>query len=93
MTPVEQLSDAVLRGTGPRVAVLTEVHAHPRADVETLTAKVRTRLGSVPSLGASNVNGFPVDESEVTYWGLRPTCQQNCPPPLSREPAYKEGES
>jgi Fe2+ or Zn2+ uptake regulation protein len=27
--------------------VLTEVHAHPHANVDTLTAKVRARLGSV----------------------------------------------
>jgi len=47
MTPEQQLRDAALRVTGPRVAVLTEVRANPHADVETLTTKVRSRLGSV----------------------------------------------
>jgi len=136
MTPEEQLRDAALRVTGPRVAVLTEVHAHPHIDVDTLAAKVRSRIGSVstqavydvlraltgaglirriepagspalfeahvgdnhhhvvcrrcgevadidcatgsaPCLEASNTKGFVIDEAEVTYWGLCPTCQQN----------------
>lgn len=38
MTPEEQPRDANLRVTGPRVAVLTEVRAHPHADVDTLAA-------------------------------------------------------
>ena len=146
MTPEEQLRDAVLRVTGPRVAVLTEVHAHPHADVDTLTAKIRTRLGSVstqavydvlraltdaglvrriepagsparfearvgdnhhhvvcrtcgivadidcatgsaPCLAAGSTNGFVIDEAEVTYWGVCPSCQQNPPIPPSRIPA------
>lgn len=146
MTPEEQLRDAVLRVTGPRVAVLTEVHAHPHVDVDTLTAKVRSRLGSVstqavydvlraltdvglvrriepagspalfearvgdnhhhvvcracgdvadidcasgsaPCLEASSTNGFVIDEAEVTYWGLCPTCQQNRPARQPRTPA------
>lgn len=136
MTPEQQLREAALRVTDPRVAVLTEVHAHPHADVDTLSAKVRARLGSVstqavydvlraltdaglvrriepagsparfearvgdnhhhvvcrrcgevadidcatgsaPCLEASNSNGFAIDEAEVTYWGICPTCQQN----------------
>src|SRR5674476_1661256 len=47
MTPEEQLRKVSLRVTRPRVAVLTEVNAHPHANVDTLTAKVRARLGSV----------------------------------------------
>ena|SRR5450631_993673 len=47
MTPEQQLREVALRVTRPRVAVLTEVNAHPHADVDTLTAKVRSRLGSV----------------------------------------------
>lgn len=146
MTPEQQLRDAVLRVTGPRVAVLTEVQAHPHVDVDTLTAKVRSRLGSVstqavydvlraltgaglvrriepagspalfearvgdnhhhvvcrvcgdvadidcasgsaPCLEASSTNGFVIDEAEVTYWGLCPTCQQSAPPRQPRTPA------
>ena len=47
MTPEEQLREVSFRVTRPRVAVLTEVSAHPHADVDTLTAQVRSRLGSV----------------------------------------------
>jgi len=47
MTPEQQLREVALRVTRPRVAVLTEVSAHPHADVETLAARVRSRLGSV----------------------------------------------
>ena len=146
MTPEQQLREVALRVTDPRVAVLTEVHAHPHADVETLSAKVRARLGSVstqavydvlraltdaglvrriepagsparfearvgdnhhhvvcrrcgevadidcatgsaPCLEASSTNGFEIDEAEVTYWGICPTCQQNSPQRPSRTPA------
>ena len=118
--------------------MLTEVNAHPHADVDTLTAIVRSRLGSVstqtvydvlraladaelirriepagsparfearvgdnhhqvvcrscgdvadidcatgsaPCMEASNTNGFIIDEAEVTYWGICPSCQQNTP--------------
>ena len=45
--PEDQLRGAALRITGPRVAVLTEVHDHPHADVDTIARRVRERLGSV----------------------------------------------
>ena len=142
MTPEEQLRGATLRVTSPRVAVLTEVRNNPHADVETLTTKVRSRLGSVstqtvydvlraladaglvrriepagsparfearvsdnhhhvvcrtcgdiadvdcatgstPCLEASDTSGFIIDEAEVTYWGICPTCQQNTLPSAS----------
>ena len=152
MTPEQQLREVALRVTGPRVAVLTEVNAHPHADVDTLTAKVRSRLGSVstqavydvlraltdaglvrriepagsparfearvgdnhhhvvcrtcgevadidcatgsaPCLEASNTNGFVIDEAEVTYWGICPTCQQNTHNVHPEHPRRNEGES
>jgi Fur family transcriptional regulator, stress-responsive regulator len=55
MTPEEQLRDVALRVTGPRVAVLTEVNAHPHTDVDTLAAKVRSRLGSVSTQAVYDV--------------------------------------
>ena len=55
MTPEEQLRDAALRVTGPRVAVLTEVHAHPHIDVDTLAATVRSRHGSVSTQAVYDV--------------------------------------
>ena len=55
MTPEQQLRDAGLRVTGPRLAVLSEVRDHPHADVETLTAEVRSRLGSVSTQAVYDV--------------------------------------
>ncbi len=55
MSPEQQLRGAALRVTGPRVAVLSEVRDHPHADVETLTAKVRARLGSVSTQAVYDV--------------------------------------
>jgi Fe2+ or Zn2+ uptake regulation protein len=46
-TPEQQLRDDCLRIPRPRVAVLTEVSSHSQADVDTLTWRVRSRLGSV----------------------------------------------
>ncbi len=42
----EALRAAGLRVTGPRLAVLEQVHAHPHADVDTLLSAVRG-VGSV----------------------------------------------
>jgi len=33
-------------------------------------------VGEAPCLEPSNAHGFEVDEAEVTFWGLCPTCQQ-----------------
>ena len=55
MTPEQQLREAALRVTGPRVAVLTEVRLHPHADVDTLTSMVRARLGSVSTQAVYDV--------------------------------------
>ena len=55
MTPEQQLREVALRVTGPRLAVLAEVHAHPHADVDTLSAKVRARLGSVSTQAVYDV--------------------------------------
>ncbi|MGM1065253.1 Fur family transcriptional regulator [Saccharothrix sp. Mg75] len=41
------LREASLRVTGPRVAVLSAVHAHPHADTDTIAGVVRERLGAV----------------------------------------------
>ncbi|HEU4999224.1 MAG TPA: Fur family transcriptional regulator [Lapillicoccus sp.] len=41
------LRGATLRVTGPRLAVLDAVHAHPHADTDTLIAAVRTGLPGV----------------------------------------------
>jgi Fur family transcriptional regulator, stress-responsive regulator len=55
MTPEERLRQVSLRVTRPRVAVLAEVSAHPHADVDTLIAGVRSRLGSVSTQAVYDV--------------------------------------
>ena len=61
MTPEQQLRDVALRVTRPRVAVLTEVKAHPHADVDTLTAKDRSRLDSISTQTVFDVLNAPAD--------------------------------
>lgn len=44
-------------------------------------ADVDCSVGEAPCLTASDDNGFNVDEAEVIYWGVCPTCSSS-PPPL-----------
>lgn len=55
-TGVEEiLRTAALRVTRPRLAVLTEVAASPHVDVDTITTRVRGRLGSVSTQAVYDV--------------------------------------
>jgi Fur family transcriptional regulator, stress-responsive regulator len=38
-------------------------------------ADVDCAVGEPPCLSPADANGFVVDEAEVTFWGLCPTCQ------------------
>jgi len=38
-------------------------------------ADVDCVIGSAPCLDPSHAHGFEIDEAEVTFWGLCPTCQ------------------
>jgi Fur family transcriptional regulator, stress-responsive regulator len=49
------LRDAGLRITGPRVAVLKALHAHPHADTDTLADAARTELGTVSTQAVYDV--------------------------------------
>jgi Fur family transcriptional regulator, stress-responsive regulator len=40
-------------------------------------------VGHVPCLTASNDHGYGVDEAEVIYWGICPTCSAGSPEPAS----------
>ena len=40
------------------------------------TADVDCAVGERPCLDPSQTHGFVLDEAEVTYWGLCPTCQR-----------------
>ena len=42
-----------------------------------LAVDVDCAVGEVGCLEPSDAQGFTVDEAEVTYWGLCPTCQQS----------------
>ncbi len=53
--PAEQLRTAGLRVTGPRIAVLTELQAHPHADAETILSASRARLGSLSTQAVYDV--------------------------------------
>lgn len=54
-SPEDQLRAASLRVTSPRLAVLTAVGSLPHADVETITAAVRLRIGSVSTQAVYDV--------------------------------------
>lgn len=41
-----------------------------------LIADVDCAVGSAPCLDPSQTHGFELDEAEVTYWGLCPTCRE-----------------
>jgi Fur family ferric uptake transcriptional regulator len=40
------------------------------------TVDIDCAVGSAPCLQPSNDHGFVIDEAEVVYWGVCPTCQQ-----------------
>jgi Fur family transcriptional regulator, stress-responsive regulator len=53
--PIVALRRAGLRVTGPRVAVLTALQAHPHADTDTLADAARTDLGAVSTQAVYDV--------------------------------------
>jgi Fur family ferric uptake transcriptional regulator len=53
--PTAALREAGLRVTGPRVAVLTALGAHPHADTETLADAARAELGTVSTQAVYDV--------------------------------------
>jgi Fur family transcriptional regulator, stress-responsive regulator len=48
-------------------------------------ADVDCVIGAPPCLSASDAGGFVVDEAEITFWGLCPTCQTVAPDPETKE--------
>ena len=46
----------------------------------------RLRRGWRPCLTPAETHGFVLDEAEVTFWGLCPTCQSSAIRPSIREP-------
>lgn len=40
-------------------------------------------VGSAPCLTASNTHGFIIDEADVSYWGVCPTCASSQVKPVS----------
>ncbi|MEV4604355.1 Fur family transcriptional regulator [Amycolatopsis sp. NPDC049253] len=40
-------------------------------------ADVDCAVGERPCLAPASTNGFVIDEAEVTYWGLCPSCNEN----------------
>ncbi len=48
-------------------------------------ADVDCAVQETPCLTASDNQGFVIDEAEVTYWGLCPTCSTSSEHPLKRQ--------
>ena len=62
-------------------------HHHVVCRVCGAIADVDCVVGEPPCLSPSEASGFVVDEAEITFWGLCPTCQTAAPEP---EPQLKE---
>ena len=62
-------------------------HHHVVCRVCGAIADVDCVVGEPPCLSPSDASGFVVDEAEITFWGLCPTCQTIAPEP---EPQLKE---
>ncbi len=41
------------------------------------TADIHCEMGKAPCLDPSHTHGFAIDEAEVIFWGLCPSCQTN----------------
>ncbi|HTT59474.1 MAG TPA: Fur family transcriptional regulator [Acidimicrobiales bacterium] len=52
-------------------------HHHLICRVCSAMVDVDCAVGSAPCLNASDDHGYEIDEAEVAYWGLCPTCQDN----------------
>jgi Fur family transcriptional regulator, stress-responsive regulator len=48
-------------------------------------ADVDCVVGEAPCLSPPDAGGFVVDEAEITFWGLCPTCQTVAPEPEMKE--------
>jgi Fur family ferric uptake transcriptional regulator len=55
-------------------------------------ADVECVVGAAPCLDPADTNGFTVDEAEVVFWGMCPTCRANPPsdPSHTEPPSTKE---
>ena len=56
-------------------------HHHIVCRVCGAIADVDCAVGDTPCLTADNDHGFIIDEAEVTYWGLCPTCSTSASTP------------
>ncbi len=61
-------------------------HHHVVCRVCGSIADVDCAVGERPCLTASEANGFVIDEAEVTYWGLCPSCST-----ATHDPSQPEG--
>jgi Fur family ferric uptake transcriptional regulator len=67
-------------------ARVADNHHHVVCRVCGLIADVECVVGAAPCLDPSSTGGFVIDEAEITFWGLCPTCQQTAAslPPENR---------
>jgi Fur family transcriptional regulator, stress-responsive regulator len=52
-------------------------------------ADVDCAVGETPCLSAAEDHGFQIEEAEVTYWGLCPSCSAAAEPEHKTEPGRK----
>lgn len=67
-------------------------HHHVVCRVCRATADIDCAVGRRPCLTPSDAHGFILDEAEVTFWGICPTCQEHTArtePSLDRKGAPK----
>lgn len=63
-------------------ARVADNHHHVVCRVCGAIADVDCVLGAAPCLDPSASAGFVIDEAEVTFWGVCPTCQKSAASPL-----------
>ena len=52
-------------------------HHHVVCRICAATSDIDCAVGSAPCLEPSQTHGFLLDEAEVTFWGICPSCQEN----------------
>jgi Fur family transcriptional regulator, stress-responsive regulator len=63
-------------------------HHHVVCRVCGRVGDVDCAVGKRPCLTASDTHGFDIDEAEVVYWGLCPTCREHAATDTSEPPNH-----
>jgi Fe2+ or Zn2+ uptake regulation protein len=63
-------------------------HHHVVCRVCGRVGDVDCAVGKRPCLTASDTHGFDIDEAEVVYWGICPTCREHAATDTSEPPTH-----